>query len=102
MTLTAIYDASVLQGSAARLMHLALTGLFRAGWSASVHEAWMTTLLRNRPDLSCEKLERTRTLMDKHAGDALPIKATDPLSRFYCTGSQPSSPPVRANAEIIG
>ena len=70
---TAFYDANVLYGSALRnfLMHLALTGLFRARWSAGVHEEWMTALLRNRPDLSREKLERTRMLMDKAAEDAL-------------------------------
>jgi predicted nucleic acid-binding protein len=70
---TAFFDASVLYGSALRnlLMHLTLTGLFRARWSAGVHEEWMTALLRNRPDLSREKLERTRMLMDKHAEDAL-------------------------------
>jgi hypothetical protein len=70
---TAFYDASVLYGSALRnfLMHLAMTGLFRARWSDGVHEEWMTALLRNRPDLSREKLERTRMLMDKHAEDAL-------------------------------
>ncbi len=70
---TAFYDASVLYGSTLRnlLMHLALTGLFRARWSAGVHEEWTTALLRNRPDLSRENLERTRMLMDKHAEDAL-------------------------------
>jgi hypothetical protein len=52
-------------------MHLALTGLFQAKWSASVHEEWMNALLRRRPDLSREKLERTRMLMDLHATDAL-------------------------------
>jgi hypothetical protein len=52
-------------------MHLALTGLFRARWSAAVHEEWMCALLRRRPDLSREKLERTRMLMDLHAADAL-------------------------------
>src|SRR5438105_5007018 len=36
-----------------------------------VHEEWMTALLRNRTDLSREKLERTRMLMDQHAEDAL-------------------------------
>jgi hypothetical protein len=46
-------------------------GLFRAKWSDGVHEEWITALLRNRPDLSREKLERTRMLMDKHAADAL-------------------------------
>jgi predicted nucleic acid-binding protein len=52
-------------------MHLAMTGLVRARWSDGVHKEWMTALLRNRPDLSREKLERTRMLMDKHAEDAL-------------------------------
>ena len=70
---TAFYDADVLYGSQLRnlMMHLAMTGLFRARWSADVHEEWMTALLRNRPDLSREKLERTRMLMDRHAEDAL-------------------------------
>lgn len=71
--LTAFYDASVLYPSELRnlLMHLALTGLFRAKWSAAVHEEWIGALLRRRPDLSREKLERTRALMDLHAADAL-------------------------------
>ena len=70
---TAFYDANVLYPAELRnlLMHLAMTGLFRAKWSAGVHDEWITSLLRNRPDLSREKLERTRMLMDKHAGDAL-------------------------------
>lgn len=70
---TAFYDANVLYPAELRnlLMHLALTGLFRATWSADVHEEWICALLRNRPDLSREKLERTRQLMDKHAEDAL-------------------------------
>jgi len=70
---TAFYDANVLYPAELRnlLMHLALTGLFRATWSAGVHEEWISALLRNRPDLSREKLERTRMLMDIHAEDAL-------------------------------
>ena len=70
---TAFYDANVLYPSELRnlLMHLALTGLFRATWSNGVHEEWIEALLRNRPDLTREKLERTRMLMDKHATDAL-------------------------------
>ena len=70
---TALYDASVLYSSDLRnlLMHLALSGLFRAKWSADIHEEWISALLRNRPDLIREKLERTRMLMDQHATDAL-------------------------------
>ncbi len=70
---TALYDASVLYPSDLRnlLMHLALTGLFRAKWSSDIHEEWISALLRNRPDLTRTKLERTRMLMDLHATDAL-------------------------------
>jgi hypothetical protein len=50
---------------------LALTGLFRAKWSNAVHEEWITNLLKNRPDITRQKLERTRRLMDKAALDAL-------------------------------
>jgi hypothetical protein len=37
-------------------MHLAMTGLFRAKWSAEVHEEWTGNLLINRPDLSLVQL----------------------------------------------
>lgn len=72
-SLTAFYDASVLYPAELRnlLMHLALTGLFRARWSAAVHQEWINALLRRRPDLSRKSLERTRTPMDLHATDAL-------------------------------
>ena len=71
--LIAFYDANVLYPAELRnfLMHLALTGLFRAKWSAAVHEEWISNLLRNRSDLTREKLERTRQLMDKATLDAL-------------------------------
>jgi len=57
--LIAFYDAKVLYPAELRnfLMHLALTGLFRAKWSAAVHEEWISNLLKNRPDLTRDKLE---------------------------------------------
>lgn len=72
-SLTAFFDANVLYPSDLRnfLMHLALTDLFSARWSSHVHEEWISALLLRRSDLSREKLERTRRLMDAHAGDAL-------------------------------
>ena len=72
-TFAAFYDANVLYPAELRnfLMHLAMTGLFRAKWSAEVHEEWIRNLLINRPDLTRMQLERTRDLMDKHALDAL-------------------------------
>jgi hypothetical protein len=72
-TFGAFFDANVLYASGLRnfLMHLALMGLFRAHWSADVHEEWMRNLLKNRPDLTRDKLLRTRQLMDKALPDAL-------------------------------
>ncbi len=81
-TFTAFYDANVLYPAELRnlLMHLALTGLFRAKWSADVHEEWISALLEKRPDLTREKLARTRALMDRHAVDALVTGYEDLIS----------------------
>lgn len=72
-TFTAIYDASVLYPAPLRdlLLHLALTDLFRARWTARIHREWTEALLRDRPDLSREKLVRTRQLMDASVPDCL-------------------------------
>lgn len=71
--LVAFYDANVLYPAELRnfLMYLALTDLFRARWSNAVHEEWISNLLKDRPDLTRQKLERTRQLMDAATLDAL-------------------------------
>jgi len=53
-TFAAFYDANVLYPAELRnfLMHLALTGLFRAKWSVAVHDEWISNLLAKRPDLT--------------------------------------------------
>ena len=60
-TLGAFFDANVLYPAGLRnfLMYLALTGIFRAHWSAEVHEEWMRNLLKNRPDITRDKLKAT-------------------------------------------
>ncbi len=67
------YDANVLYPAELRnfLMHLAMTGMFRAKWSADVHEEWISNLLKRRPELTRERLERTRRLMDTAVPDVL-------------------------------
>jgi len=69
----AFLDANVLYPAELRsfLMYLAVSGIYRAKWSADVHEEWISKLLLKRPDLTRAKLARTRELMDKHAPDAL-------------------------------
>lgn len=103
---TAFYDANVLYPAELRnlLMHLALIGLFRAKWSADVHEEWISNLLKKRPDLTRDKLERTRTLMDKHAVDALVtgyedlipgLQLPDPNDRHVLAAA------IRGHADVI-
>src|SRR6185312_9454958 len=69
----AVYDACVLYPAPLRdlLMHLALSGLFRARWTARIHEEWVRALLENRPDLKREQLEWTRDQMDASVPDCL-------------------------------
>lgn len=68
-----LLDACVLYPAALRdlLMRLAVHELIQAKWSEMIHEEWMTAVLRERPDLTRARLERTRQLMDLHAGDCL-------------------------------
>jgi len=40
-------------------MQLALTDLFRAKWTNRIHDEWIRNLLKNRPDLKREQLEKT-------------------------------------------
>lgn len=69
----AVYDACVLYPAPLRdlLMHLALSGLYRARWTARIHDEWITALQRHRPDLSREALEWTRSQMDDSVPDCL-------------------------------
>ena len=64
--LTALYDANVLYSAPLRdlLVRLALTGTFQALWSDEIHDEWTRNVLNNRPDLTREQIERTRTMMD--------------------------------------
>ncbi|MCF3933322.1 hypothetical protein L1787_07845 [Acuticoccus sp. M5D2P5] len=45
--------------------------VYRAKWTAEIHEEWMTALLRNEPHRSRARLERTRELMDSNTRDCL-------------------------------
>lgn len=70
---TVVYDANVMYPAPLRsfLMYLAVSGEFRARWTDKIHEEWIENLLKDRPDLSREKIERTRLLMNQHVPGAL-------------------------------
>lgn len=77
---TVVYDACVLYPAPLRdfLMWLALSGRFRARWSARIHDEWARNLLANRPDLAREQIDRTIALMNSAIPDAL-VTRYEPL-----------------------
>jgi len=70
---TVIYDVCVLYPAPLRdfLMRLALTELYRARCTDMIHDEWTRNVLKQRPDLKTEDLERTRSLMNAHVRDSL-------------------------------
>jgi len=103
---TVLYDACVLYPASLRdlLMHLALTDLFRAKWTNAIHDEWIRSVLRDRPNLKPEQLERTRALMDAHVRDCLvtgyetlipTLTLPDPDDRHVLAAA------IRANADAI-
>ena len=72
MAPVAVYDASVLYPSLIRnvLMHLAASGMVAARWTDTIQDEWTRNLLADRADLSPQRLERTRRLMEAAVPDA--------------------------------
>jgi hypothetical protein len=77
---TVLLDANVLYPAPLRdiLLQLAVTGVFRARWSADIHREWIDALLRNEPHRDRRALERTRDLMDRAVRDCL-VTGYEPL-----------------------
>lgn len=73
MSFTVVLDANVLYPAPLRdfLLHLAVTDLFSAKWTEKIHHEWISNLLKNWPDLTSEKLYRSKQLMNKNVRDCL-------------------------------
>ena len=73
MAFTATYDACILYPAGMRdlLVRLAMTGLFRGVWSDQILDEMVHSILRNRPDLTSDQLDRTRQLMCDAVPDCL-------------------------------
>ncbi len=69
--IVAFFDANVLYPAPLRdlFMRLMEVGLVQGKWSDMVHDEWIRNLLANRTDLTREKLENTKFLMNRHGGD---------------------------------
>lgn len=68
-----LFDACVLYQAPVRdlVIELGLADLFRAKWTDHIHDEWINSLMRNRPDIPKEKLERTRQLINESIEDCL-------------------------------
>lgn len=73
MKSSAIYDANVLFSATLRdlLMNLATAKAVSAHWSDDIHEEWIRSLLKRRPHLNRESLERTRQAMNSAVSSGL-------------------------------
>lgn len=73
MRFTALLDANVLYPAPIRdlFMRLAVSDIFAARWTNRIHDEWIRNLLKNRPDLNIQQLERTKNLMNAHVRDGL-------------------------------
>ena len=69
----ALLDANVLYSAGLRdfLLRLADRNVFVPLWSAEIHAEWIRGVLEDRPDLTPDKLERTRIVMDQYFPDAI-------------------------------
>ncbi len=103
---TVLYDACVLYPAPLRdlLMHVAMTDLYRAKWTDAIHDEWTRNVLKDRPDLTPEQLQRTRDLMNAHVRDCLvtgyetlidAITLPDPKDRHVLAAA------IRAGADVI-
>lgn len=68
-----LFDACVFYPARLRdlLLRIAKSDLFRARWTDRIHDEWIDALLARRPDISRERLQRTRALMDAAVPDCL-------------------------------
>jgi predicted nucleic acid-binding protein len=73
LSVTAVYDANILYPAPLRdlFIRLAQAGLVRAKWSETIHDEWLRNVLKDNPQLSPERLARTRTLMNEAVRDCL-------------------------------
>ena len=69
----ALLDSNVLASMTLTdlLVQLAVDDLFHAKWTAEIHREWIAAVLKFRPRLDPQALERRRVQMDTKAHDAL-------------------------------
>ncbi len=102
----ALYDSCVLYPAPLRdlLVRLAGAGLVQARWTDEIHEEWIRSVLESRPDLSRERLERTRDLMNEHILGSVVIGYERHISSIVLPDADDrhvAAAAIEARAEVI-
>ncbi len=84
LRLVALYDSNVLFPPSLRdvLLQLPVADLYRARWTEDIHREWMAAIVRHYPDISLERLDRTRQLMNRATRDALVVDYAHLIDRI--------------------
>ncbi|MCK9932042.1 hypothetical protein MXD62_33735 [Frankia sp. Mgl5] len=80
MAFTVVYDANVLYPNTLRdlLIRIAQSGLVQAKWTNEILDEMLAAVRRNRPEISAEKCDRLRSLMNASVRDVL-VSGYEPL-----------------------
>lgn len=102
---TVLLNACVLYPASLRdlLIELATWGMFRGRWTNQIHDEWIRNLLKNRPDLTKDQLERTRKLMNERVLDCLITNYEDLMKSIALPDQQDVHvlAAVKAHVQII-
>lgn len=102
----AVFDANVLYSASLRdlLVRLALAGLVGFRCTNRIHEEWIRNVIQNYPDITREKAENVRDLMNLAIPDGIvtdyedrikPLALPDPDDRHVLAAA------IHADAEVI-
>lgn len=102
----AVYDANVLYPAPIRdlFIRIAQVGLVRARWTEAIHDEWVRNVLEDHPNLSPDRLARTRSLMNEAVRDCLVIDYDDLIDSLTLPDPDDRhvlAAAIRTGAEVI-
>jgi hypothetical protein len=106
MAFIVVYDANAMYGNTPRdlLIRIGRAGLVQAKWTEDILDEALGSLVRNRPDITQEKLARLRELINSAIPDCLVtgyepliegLKLPDPQDRHVLAAA------IKAGAQVI-